>query len=134
MYTLTLPNPRHNSTSTEHTYCVGVGAGALDHTTVIDWFVQEVEELMKGRDYYCADMKKIIHVCFGVVAILTDRPEKAFNLKTSLLGDYGRIASWAACIASDILADCKLCFNERLKCILDDRHSAIHLRSCSKCC
>ena len=134
MYTLTLPNPRHNSTSTEHTYCVGVGAGALDHTTVIDWFAQEVEELMKGRDYYCADMKKIIHVCFGVVAILTDRPEKAFNLKTSLLGDYGRIASWAACIVPDILVDCKLCFNERLKCILDNHHSAIHLRSCSKCC
>ena len=134
MYTLTLPNPNHNNTSTEHTYCVAVGAGALDHTIVIDWFAREVEELMKGREYYCAESNKVIYVCFGIVAILTDRPEKAFNLKTSLLGDYGRIASWAARIVPDILADCVSCFDQRLKALFSDRHSAINMTPCHKCC
>ena len=95
MYTITLPDPDGNNTSHLHTYCVAVGAGFLDHTSVIDWYAREVEELMKGKDYYYAHQRKFIHVKFGVVAALADRPEKAFTLKTALLGLYGRIASWA---------------------------------------
>ena len=34
MYTITLPDPDHTATSPYHTYCVAVGAGALDHTSV----------------------------------------------------------------------------------------------------
>ena len=49
----------------------------------------------------------------GVVAALTDRPEKAFTLKTALLGIYGQIASWVAEIVPDVLADCKECFLKR---------------------
>ena len=40
MYTITLPDPRGNATSLFHTYCVAVGAGALDHTSVIDWYAK----------------------------------------------------------------------------------------------
>ena len=93
MYTITLPNPGGNATSPFHTYCVAVGAGALNHTSVIDWYATEVDSLMEGSDYYCAFMKKVIHVRIGVVAALADRPEKAYTLKTSLLGIYGKIAS-----------------------------------------
>ena len=50
MYTITLPNPDGNSISTLHTYCVAVGAGSLDHTVVIDWYANEMENLMKGDD------------------------------------------------------------------------------------
>ena len=41
----------------------------------------------------------------GVVAALADRPEKAYTLKTALLGLYGRIASWATDIVPDVLSD-----------------------------
>ena len=50
MYTITLPDPDRNATSPLHTYCVAVGAGALDHTAVIDWYASEVEELMRGKN------------------------------------------------------------------------------------
>ena len=53
MFTITLPDPNHNATFPYHTYCVAVGAGALDHTSVIDWYAHEIEELMKGKKYYC---------------------------------------------------------------------------------
>ena len=58
MYTITLPNPGGNATSPVHTYCVAVGAGALDYTSVIDWYATEVDSLMEGTDYYCAFMNK----------------------------------------------------------------------------
>lgn len=134
MYTITLPDPDGNNTSHLHTYCVAVGAGFLDHTSVIDWYAREVEELMKGKDYYYAHQRKFIHVKFGVVAALADRPEKAFTLKTALLGHYGRIASWATGIEPDALADCKKCFGRRLEAVLNDRHSRSNIPNCGNCC
>ena len=134
MYTITLPDPGGNATSPFHTYCVAVGAGALDHTSVIDWYATEVDSLMEGSDYYCAFMKKVIHVRIGVVAALADRPEKAYTLKTSLLGIYGKIASWASDIVPDLLADCKGCFTKRLRLLLNDPFSKTDIPTCNKCC
>ena len=123
MYTITLPDPNHNATSPFHTYCVAVGAGALDHTSVIDWFSKEIEELMEGKEYYCGVHHQFVYAKIGVVAALSDRPEKAFTLKTALLGIYGQIASWAAEIVLNVLADCKKCFLKHCKAVLKDRHS-----------
>ena len=134
MYTITLPDPSGNATSPVHTYCVAVGAGALDHTSVIDWYASEVDSLMKGSDYYCAFMKKVIHVRIGVVAALADRPEKAYTLKTALLGLYGRMASWATDIVPDLFADCKNCFSKRLHLLLNDPYSKTNLPTCKDCC
>ena len=134
MYTITLPDPGGNATSPVHTYCVAVGAGALDHTSVIDWYATEVDSLMEGTDYYCAFMNKVIHVRMGVVAALADRPEKAYTLKTALLGLYGRIASWATGIVPDLLADCKVCFSKRLHCLLNDPYSKTNIPTCKDCC
>ncbi len=134
MYTITLPNPDGNSLSPYHTYCIAVGQGKLDHTCVIDFYAQEVESLMLGRKYYCATREKVIEAKFGCLASLADRPEKAFILKTALLGTYGKIASWAAEIHTDILPDCKKCFDRRLKEVLKDRHSRVVMSTCSRCC
>ena len=85
MYTITLPNMEDNSLSKYHTYCVAVGPGFLDHTSVIDWYSDQIESLMTGRLYYCSLRRKVIRCKFGALACLADRPEKAFILKTALL-------------------------------------------------
>jgi hypothetical protein len=130
MYTITLPDPSRQSTSPFHTYCVAVGSGQLDHTSVIDWYSKEVESLMNGRTYYCSEKRQFLRVKLGVVAVLADRPEKAFILKTSLLGIYGQIASWAADVEPNILADCKKYFLRRVKAVLQDRHSTSNIVPC----
>jgi len=94
MYTITLSDPSRQSTSPFHTYCVAVGSGQLDHTSIIDWYSKEVKSLMNGKTYYCSHKCHFLGVKVGVVAVLADQPEKAFMLKTSLLGS--QIASWAA--------------------------------------
>jgi len=134
MYTITLPDPDQNSLSPFHTYCVAAGSGNLDHTPVIDWYSKELTDLMKGKNYYCGQRKITLHAKIGVVAVLADRPEKAFVLKTSLLGIHGRMASWAADIDPDILSDCKECFKRRLSLIFNDRHSCSNLSVCHDCC
>jgi len=70
----------------------------------------------------------------GVVAVLADRPEKSYTLKTALLGTYGKIASWATDIIPDILADCKKCFLKRLELTLQDSFSKTNMPQCQKCC
>ena len=72
MFTITLPDPNHNATSPYHTYCVAVGAGALDHTYVIDWYSKEIEELMKGKEYYCGLKHEFVYAKLGVVAALAN--------------------------------------------------------------
>jgi hypothetical protein len=117
-----------------HTYCVAVGAGALDHTAVIDFYAKEVDELMAGSYFYCSFTKIYIYMRIGVVAALADRPEKSYTLKTALLGTYGKIASWATAIIPDILADCKKCFLKCLELTLQDSFSKLNMPQCKKCC
>ena len=89
---------------------------------------------MKGNTYYCGSRQRLVHAKIGVVAVLADRPKKAFMLKTSLLGIHGRIASWAADIEADIMADCKRCFRNRLLFVLNDIHSHSNMNVCHDCC
>ena len=89
---------------------------------------------MKGDDYYCAFKKEIIHLRIGVVAAMADRPEKAFTLKTSVLGDYGRVAIYATAIGPDVLPDCKNYFQKRLKAVLEDCYSNFSIPCCGQCC
>ena len=93
MYTITLPDPDGNLTSPFHTYYVAVGRGNLDHTPVIEWYANKINELMTGKECHCAICQKFIIAKIGAVATLADRPEKAFLSKISLLGVFGKIAS-----------------------------------------
>ena len=86
MHTITLPDPDRNATPPFHTYCVAVGKRNLDHTPVIEWYANKINELMTGKEYYCAIRQKFITAKIGVVATLADRPEKAFLLKNLSLG------------------------------------------------
>ena len=52
IHPITLPDPDGNSPF--HTHCVAVGKENLDHTPVIEWYANEINELMTGKEYYCA--------------------------------------------------------------------------------
>ena len=55
-------------------------------------------------------------------------------MKRALLGDYGRIASWATHLDPDVLPDCKHCFLKRLEAILQDCYSHTSIPMCQHCC
>ena len=101
---------------------------------MIDWYAHEIEELMKGKKFYCGLTHEFVYAKIGVVAALSDRPEKAFTLKTALLGVYEQIASWAAEIVPDVLADCRKCFLLCCDALFKGRHSKSDLVPCSHCC
>ena len=49
MQTITLPYQDGNSTSPFHTYCAATRQGNIDHTPVIEWYPNEINELMTGK-------------------------------------------------------------------------------------
>ena len=112
-----------------------MGSGYLDHTPVLDWFAEQMEGLMKGNTVYCGRRHKSIHVKVGPVVNLADRPEKAFTLKTSFLGTYGKVASWAAEIDPNVLPDCDRCFKARVRNLfekgIEENNSSA---TCQRCC
>ena len=134
MRTITLSDPDRNPTSPFHTYCVAVGRENLDHTPVIEWYANEINELMKGNKYYCVVRQKFITAKVGVVATLAERPEKAFLSKISLLGVFGKITSWAADIRPDVLADCHKCFDVRINALISDSEAEFPGPTCKSCC
>jgi hypothetical protein len=135
MYMINVPESQLAKTSPYHTYCVAVGSGYLDHTPVLDWFAEQMEGLMKGNDMYCGRRHRTIHVKMGPVAHLADRPEKAFTLKTALLGTYGKVASWAADVDPKVLPDCDVCYRQRVKNLFDVGMDVRNVRgTCARCC
>ena len=78
--------------------------------------------------------QKFMTAKIGVVATLADRPEKAFLLKIPLLGVFGKIASWAADIRPDVLADCSKCFDVRVNALICNSESEFPGSTCKNCC
>ena len=65
LFKFILPDPGGNAKSSFHNCCIDVGAGALNHTSVIDWYAKEVDSLMKVSNYYCASTNEDICVRFS---------------------------------------------------------------------
>ena len=49
LYIVNFPGSRLAETSRDHTYCVAVGSGHLDHTQVLDWFSKQTEGPLKRQ-------------------------------------------------------------------------------------
>ena len=64
---------------------------------------------------------------------MADRPEKAYLLKSSLLGNYGQVALHVGQIVFDLFPDCTRCFKKPLHQVLSDPHSPEALDQCATC-
>ena len=105
----------------------------INHTSVINRYTSETNELMKGKRYYCASWQKNICANIGVLEVLTDCQEKAFILKTSLFGTYKKTTSWESNINTDILPDCPRCSKQRKEMVSKDYHDISSLNRCRQC-
>jgi len=119
--TVTFPDPEGDATSPFHTHCIAIGKSSMDHTPVLDYYFSEIEKLMSGINVYCGVDVKIKHVQLGVIAYITDRPERSSVLQTCHLGTHGKRSLWSAVIDHKHLPYCNRCFNREITNILLDR-------------
>ena len=96
--TITFPDPAGDSTSPFHTYCLAVGPSKLGHSSVIEYYMKEVEEIMQGFDVFFGEDNEVKTLSLGIIAYLADRPERSSILQTAHLGLYGKRSLWTGYI------------------------------------
>ena len=92
------PSSNGNELSLCHTRTLAIGKGYLEHTAVMDWYVNEIKELASGDDYFFVNIKSSKIVKMGRIAYLSDRPEKCSLLREMLLETFGLGSNWASAV------------------------------------
>ena len=110
--TVTFPDPDECSTSKFHTYYLAVGKSSNDHTAVIDHYLQEIETLSKGIEVFTAG--KFIRIQMGLLAYITDRPERHAILNQTQGSTLEKRALWSEYIDCKHLPFCDRCFNKEM--------------------
>jgi len=132
--TVTLPDPKEESTSKFHTQVIAIGKSSEDHTAVLEYYYGEIEALMKGIIVFDGVDGTFKRVCFGCLAYVADRPERSSILKISHLGIWGKRSLWCTPIDHKTLPYCNRCFKMEIEDILSDPFGNSCLRRCHRCC
>ena len=132
--TITIPDPSGSATSKYHTYCLAVGKSSNDHQPVIDYYLREIDQLMKGVSLFDLKSGNYVNVQMGLLAYIADRPERHAILNQTDGGLFGKRTLWCAHIDHKHLPYCDICFSKELDALMNDRFSECPLTSCGRCC
>ena len=94
--TVTVCPPEALKSNGNNTYVLAMGKSSDDHTPVIEHYLQEAKDLMKGFECYFGDRNEIGRMSVSMVTWNADRPERHSILHTKKEGVYGKITSWSA--------------------------------------
>jgi len=129
--TVTIADPKGNSTSAFHTFCLAIGRSKHNHTKVINYYIRELNKLRCGMKRYCARRRRMVNTCFDMLAYISDRPERSSILKTLHLGNTGKRSLYSAGIDPKNMPLCKNCFNALLQKVI--RKDSTPLQPCAVC-
>ena len=108
-----------------------MGRGDADHTPVIEFYMKEVSELMKGFDCYFVSSNTIEHVALGLYCWSADRPENHELTNTRKEGAYGKINGWAVNVSEECLPAFIPCYASLIRKIVHEEE--ITSPFCSEC-
>ena len=115
------------------TYVLAMGKSSEDHTPVIEHYLAECKELMKGFDCYFGNTNRMGRMAVGMLSWNADRPERKMILNTKREGHWGKISGWSACLDEEVFPACEKCYPARVKRMLDQTF-ANQTRNCQLCC
>ncbi len=91
-------DPAGDSTLPFHTYCLAVGLPKLDHSSVIEYYMKGMEEIMQGFDVFFGEDNIVKILSLEIIAYLADRSERSSILQTAYLGIYEKRSLWTGYI------------------------------------
>ena len=133
MCTITLPNSEHDALSSYHTYCVDVRPGHLDHRSFIDWYLAEIKELIKGKEYYCGVREVFIYHKVSSSCCIGRSTRESIFIKNYVVGHVWRKCRVATAIMPNVMADCNSCFKLRLNALFKDQTNPVEVPYCRNC-
>ena len=133
--TVTICPPEHMKSSGLYTHVLAMGKSSDDHTKVIEYYVEQCKELMKGFECYFGESNKIERVAFSMLAWNADRPERQMISNTRKEGTYGKVSGWAVNPSEDLLPSCLRCYRRLVHEMLGDcLVSDATMLPCTQCC
>ena len=112
--TVTVCPPEALKSNGTNTYVLAMGKSGDDHTPVIEHYLAEAKELMKGFKCYFGDTKTIERMAFSMLIWLADRPEWQMILNTMKEENYGKISGWSADVNEKVFPACLKCHRARV--------------------
>ena len=94
--TVTICPPEDMKSSGWYTYILAIEKSDADHSEVINHYLHQAEELMKGFDCYFGHSNKIERVALAMLCWSADRPEQQSITHTRKEGHHGKVTGWAA--------------------------------------
>jgi hypothetical protein len=113
--TVTICPPEKEKSVGTFTKVLAMGRSSEDHTKVIEHYIQEYKELMKGFLCYCGGSNDIRRLAFGLLSMNADRPERQMISNTRKEGTYGRLSGWSANPSAETFPDCQRCYRMRIE-------------------
>ena len=138
--TVTICPPEGQMSSRRYTIVLAMGKSSEDHTPVIEHYMRELSEMMKGFDCYFGSSNKIQRIAFGMVAWNADRPENQMLTCTRKEGTYGKVTGYAVKPSEQHLPACIACYVLLIKkmvkkmLVQDDADARRAPTTCQKCC
>ena len=133
--TVTICPPESDKTNGNNTFILAIGKSGkeVDHRPVIEHYIKECIELMKGFDCYFGESNTIGRMAVGMLLWSADRPERQMINNIKIGGNYGKISGWSALVSEQYFPACMDCHKRRvgemLGVSMDDEASY----QCDKC-
>ena len=114
--TVTICPPESVKSNGTNTFVLAMGKSGkdVDHTPVIQHYMEECQRLMRGFDCYFGDTNDIGRMAIGMLSWSADRPERQSISNTRQEGLYGKVTGWAVNVSEEKFPACRRCHRRRV--------------------
>ena len=110
--TATVCPPESEKSTGKYTFVLAMGKSSEDHEEVINHFLEEAKDLMKGFKCYFGNTNDIRRMAVGLLSLHGDRPEKQSNGQTRQEGHWGKVSGHAVRIDEKRHPACNACYRK----------------------
>ena len=128
--TVTICPPENEKSTGNYTYVLAMGKSGEDHTPVVEHFLREYQELMKGFKCYFGETNEIGRMAVSMLTWNADRPERQFLADTRKEGHTGKVSSWAVKVSENELPACDKCYNALVRNMIEGTDRSYTCTAC----
>ena len=131
--TVTICPPESEKSNGKFTYVLAIGKSSEDHTPVIEHYVDQCMELMKGFECYFGATNEIRRMAVAMLTWSADRPERQAILNTLQEGTYGRVSGYATDVDEGKFPACLNCYQKLVKATIGQPEEEGNSGPCNQC-
>lgn len=135
MLTVTVCPPEGKKRSKLYTYILAIGNSSDDHREVVDYYMRQLNDVMKGFDCFFGKSNTFKRVAYGMIAYNADRPENFFVTNVLQEGDCGKVLGWSVSLNVKTFACCADCYKRLVFSLIqgDSTDNQEGSQKCDKC-